>query len=156
MLLSPAQASDIPQLAQLEAQDYLEEGYPSTFFWQALAQWPSLFLVAKDQSDGTTNVLGYALAAPAEQHNQAWIMSLLIAPAGRGQGLGRKLMQQLLSALAYQGYEEAILTVAPDNSAAVRLYQSLGFETIALKKDYLGPAQDRFLMRKLMLTYPHN
>ncbi|RUO18361.1 GNAT family N-acetyltransferase [Aliidiomarina haloalkalitolerans] len=152
MFISPAQTSDIPKLAQLEYHDYQEEGYPNTFFWQALAQWPSLFLVCKEASNSDAPVFGYALAAPAEQPQQVWIMSLLVAQAGRGKGIGRKLMDELLAALSRHGYHEALLTVAPNNLAAVKLYQSLGFEVTALKKDYLGPAQDRYLMRKLMLT----
>lgn len=49
------------------------------------------------------------------------------APAWRGKGLGRKLMQELLMLLQQQGIETVYLEVIRDNHAAVALYQSLGF-----------------------------
>lgn len=153
MQISSAQSLDIPKIAALERAEYGAEGYPETFFWQVLAQWPSLLLIARDESPANSPV-AYVLAAPGQTVGQAWIMSLLTAPTGRGRGLGRRLMDALIAQLQLAGYAEVLLTVSPANRAAVSLYQQLGFRILAEKKDYLGPGEDRYLM-SLPLTH-HN
>ncbi|MCH8502133.1 MAG: GNAT family N-acetyltransferase [Aliidiomarina sp.] len=145
MQISSAQIFDIPTIAKLERDEYGAEGYPETFFWQALAQWPSLLLIARNESSANAP-LAYVLAAPGQTAGQAWIMSLLTVPAGRGQGLGRRLMDAIITQLQLAGYAEVLLTVSPANRAAISLYQQLGFRILTEKKDYLGPGQDRYLM----------
>ena len=47
----------------------------------------------------------------------------------RGQGIGTRLMQEMLALLHAAGYQKASLSVQKENPAA-RLYRRLGFETI--------------------------
>ena len=52
----------------------------------------------------------------------------------RNQGIGTKLMQQMIEHLKKQEYAQASLSVQKENDA-VRLYQKLGFEIISENKD---------------------
>ena len=45
----------------------------------------------------------------------------------RGLGVGRALLEELITRLAMKGADEIYLEVDPKNEAAVRLYSSLGF-----------------------------
>ncbi len=54
-----------------------------------------------------------------------YLSRIAVAPAARGQGVGRALVERIVS-LAAGG--DVWLHVAFDNSAAIRLYESLGFE----------------------------
>ncbi|WP_243641836.1 hypothetical protein [Vibrio sinensis] len=40
----------------------------------------------------------------------------------------------------------SLLVLDPENPAALRLYQSLGFSKIAEEADYFGPNQTRWVM----------
>ena len=44
------------------------------------------------------------------------------------------------------GVRRAHLTVDPVNTAAISLYEQVGFGLRVLKKDYLGPGEDRIIM----------
>lgn len=68
-----------------------------------------------------------AIAIVARRGNMARQAAFALRPAWRGKGLGRKLMQELLTFLQQQEIETVSLEVIRDNHAAVALYQSLGF-----------------------------
>jgi ribosomal protein S18 acetylase RimI-like enzyme len=64
-------------------------------------------------------------------------LAIAVVPGLRGQGIGTKLMEELLAFLAEAGYAQASLSVQKDNPAA-RLYRRLGFETVAENQtDYI-------------------
>lgn len=52
---------------------------------------------------------------------------LIVAPALRGQGIGKTLVQQLLVLAAKKRLRSVSLWVEPSNNVAVRLYTGLGF-----------------------------
>lgn len=68
-----------------------------------------------------------AIAIVARRGNMARLAAFALRPAWRGKGLGRKLMQELLTFLQQQEIETVSLEVIRDNHADVALYQSLGF-----------------------------
>ncbi|WP_180402390.1 GNAT family N-acetyltransferase [Klebsiella quasipneumoniae] len=68
-----------------------------------------------------------AIAIVARRGNMARLAAFALRPAWRSKGLGRKLMQELLTFLQQQEIETVSLEVIRDNHAAVALYQSLGF-----------------------------
>jgi ribosomal protein S18 acetylase RimI-like enzyme len=55
------------------------------------------------------------------------IESLGVLPAYRGQGIGSRLLDELISQLAAAGVPDLVLGVLPGNTAAIRLYQRHGF-----------------------------
>jgi ribosomal protein S18 acetylase RimI-like enzyme len=57
----------------------------------------------------------------------AQLRYFLIAPAYRGLGLGRKLMDQYMAFLRQGGYTSSYLWTTEEQLTAIRLYQSYGF-----------------------------
>jgi ribosomal protein S18 acetylase RimI-like enzyme len=53
-----------------------------------------------------------------------------VAEMGRGQGLGLALTRRFMAASAMAGYNRVSLSVEAENSAAIRLYRQVGFETV--------------------------
>ncbi|RUO30033.1 GNAT family N-acetyltransferase [Aliidiomarina sedimenti] len=145
--ITTATTTDIPAIAELEQHYYQQEGYPAGFLYQALRQWPAALWVAQSENQ----LMGYALIAPAQSAQgsaaEPWLMALLVAAAGRGKGIGRKLCEAAINHCRDQGQQGLWLSVAEYNQAAMQLYLSLGFEAIELRKDFLGPGEDRLLMR---------
>ncbi|MFM8769608.1 MAG: N-acetyltransferase family protein, partial [Rubrivivax sp.] len=63
-----------------------------------------------------------------KERHIAFIRSMYVAPAARGQGAGRQLLDAALQqARAWHGVEQVTLSVTASNEAALRLYQAAGF-----------------------------
>ncbi|EFG46937.1 acetyltransferase, GNAT family [Brevibacterium mcbrellneri ATCC 49030] len=60
--------------------------------------------------------------------------SLWVSSGARGQGVGRRLLQALVSEAKVRGLRRISLSVEPDNFAK-QLYRSLGFEDVGGRED---------------------
>ena len=75
---------------------------------------------------------GFILAQILDQ--EAEIITFSVSPAFRRQGLGKQLLQQLLTALPPEA--SLFLEVAEDNAAARALYEGIGFKAIGVRPNY--------------------
>lgn len=90
----------------------------------------SLFLVLREAEE----LLGYLFVVPraAARLRHTAELNMGIRAAIRGKGVGSALLSAALSRLRNEGIIEIVyLMVRADNRAAVRLYEKLGFETLA-------------------------
>ena len=62
----------------------------------------------------------------------AYIAIVATLPEGRGQGTARRLVQEFIQICAQKQIRAVHLYAVPENTAAVRLYQTLGFRTLQL------------------------
>ncbi|GEC98044.1 mycothiol acetyltransferase [Kocuria varians] len=97
------------------------------------APWfdPAGFLLAVSSEDPDT-VLGFHWTkvhpAVGETPEMGEVYAVGVAPEQQGSGLGRALTAAGINHLAEQGLGEVMLYVDAENTAAVALYESLGFE----------------------------
>ncbi len=63
-------------------------------------------------------------------------LNICIHPDYQRSGLGRKLVDHLLEIARRKGVRVALLEVRISNTAAYRLYISLGFDEIGIRKNY--------------------
>lgn len=143
MLIRTARQTDISAIAALEYATYGSDAYPAMLFAQAMLQWPELCLVATTENN---SVLGYALYSPASEQSGCWLMSLLVSAESRGQGVGRALCQYARNYLRQLGYSRCLLTVAPNNTTGIKLYESLSFKRVEYIEHALGHNEHRYLM----------
>jgi ribosomal-protein-alanine N-acetyltransferase len=81
---------------------------------------------------------------------EAHILNLCIHAEFRNQGIGRKLLGYLVERAATAGMGEAYLEVRPSNTGAIRLYQSLGFEQVGIRRGYyqaVGGREDAAVLK---------
>jgi ribosomal protein S18 acetylase RimI-like enzyme len=70
--------------------------------------------------------------------HKGFVRSMYVAPAHRGKGLGRQLLQEALSfASSMKGLRLVTLSVTADNEQAVALYESAGFKAFGREPDAL-------------------
>jgi ribosomal-protein-alanine N-acetyltransferase len=67
---------------------------------------------------------------------EAHILNLCVGGAFRCRGVGRRLLGTLLDRAAAADMTEAYLEVRPTNTSAIRLYLSLGFEQVGMRRGY--------------------
>lgn len=98
------------------------------------------------------SLLGYAVAMriPDELH----LLNLSVVEACQRRGLGRWLMLTLLEQAQAEGLASMLLEVRPSNTAAQRLYRSLGFSPIGLRRRYYpsfnNTREDAIVMRRAL------
>ncbi len=91
---------------------------------------------------------GLALAAG----DDAELLTIATAQAGRRQGWGRAIFDALNTEAAKRGLSRWVLEVARNNMPAIGLYKSLGFLEISLRKAYYRQGKDR--VDALVLSRP--
>ena len=73
------------------------------------------------------SVLGYAMLRGWDAGYQIPSLGIAIHPSARGIGLGKAFMHFVHAAARRRGAKKVRLKVYPDNLAAVRLYEQLGY-----------------------------
>jgi len=92
------------------------------------------WLVAENEG----NLVGYAYASrfhPRSAYRWSAEVSIYLASAARGRGLGRFLLDAVLHRLGAMGYVNAFAGITLPNDASIRLFESSGFTKIATWKD---------------------
>ena len=81
------------------------------------------------------------------------IWGVYVSEACRGQGVGRKLLAELISRIELlPGIEQVALAVSRQNAGAKALYESLGFEVYGCEKRALKVG-DEYVDEELMVLY---
>ena len=68
--------------------------------------------------------------------NECHVLNLCVRPREQGQGLGRRVLRELLSFAHQNLADTAFLEVRPSNGKAIALYLSEGFNEMGSRKDY--------------------
>lgn len=74
-------------------------------------------------------VMSYAIS-------ECHILNICIHPDYQGQGLGRNLVLHQLDVAKLNGVRMAFLEVRLSNNIAYKLYESLGFDEVGIRKEY--------------------
>lgn len=93
-------------------------------------------------------VMGYGVMSIGA--GEAHILNLCIDAAFRCQGIGRRMLDYLLDKGAAAGMSEAFLEVRPSNTAAIRLYLSMGFDQVGMRRGYyqaVGGREDAAVLK---------
>jgi ribosomal-protein-alanine N-acetyltransferase len=84
---------------------------------------------------------------------EAHVLNVCVREEYRCRGLARKMLLYLLDRARTAGMYEAFLEVRPSNTPAARLYRSLGFEQVGIRRGYYQAAvgrEDAQVLRRLL------
>ena len=116
------------------------------------------FLVAQVRDDDDSRetatvgddgrVVGYVVADVVPNHGEplGHVKDIAVAEECRGEGIGRKLLQRSLTALAAQNVSSVKLEVRESNDTARRLYRGFGFEHRGTLPRYYANGEDALVM----------
>src|SRR5215467_14153215 len=93
-------------------------------------------------------VVGYGVMSVGA--GEAHILNLCVSEAFRCRGVGKRLLRYLVERGAAAGMSEAFLEVRPSNTSAIRLYLSLGFEQVGMRRGYyqaVGGREDAAVLK---------
>jgi N6-L-threonylcarbamoyladenine synthase len=128
-------------VAALEAVTF-PDPWSAGMFADELAGPARVWLISEDEGGALVGYGGVAVLADSDAH----VMNLAVDPSRRGQGHGRRLLDQLLHAAAGLGAQRVTLEVRSCNAEAISLYQSVGLESVGLRPNYYGPGSDAVIM----------
>ena len=91
-------------------------------------------------------LVGFVMSRMAA--DEAEILSIAIAPARRGRGLSRPLLDYHLRNLAGLGARAVFLEVDEHNAAARRLYEGAGFREVGRREGYYTGGAAALVLRR--------
>ena len=97
------------------------------------------------------DMAGYAIMSTGA--GEAHILNVCVADEYRGRGLARRVLAYLLERARAAGMHEAFLEVRPSNTTAARLYHSMGFEQVGVRRGYYQATvgrEDAAVLRRVL------
>jgi len=140
---------DIPALTALEPALFADDAWSERTWWAELAGRPRRSYVVGEQHGA---VVGYAGVNRGGE--VADVMTIAVAPAAQGHGLGTVLLHWLVDDARRAGAEHLMLEVRADNVVAQRLYSTTGFEVLTVRRKYYQPGDVDALIMRLHLSDP--
>lgn len=142
---------DVDAVAAIEQVAFRQSAWPPELLQAELSGPGRWYFVAEVLGVGPVGVaqryrvVGYGGIAIGDVGE---VMTLGVDPSQRGRGIGRRLMAELLTTARGRGADQVFLEVRVDNEVAQRLYLSMGFEQIAVRRGYYQPENvDALVMR---------
>ena len=154
----PMQIADLDAVLEIESVSHLHPWTRGNFSDSlAAGHWaycirPQLDQAIKGSYLDPAILWAYCILFPAV--DELHLLNITVSPKLRKLGLGSRMMAAIEGVSAQQNIPRIILEVRPSNTAAVTLYQKLGYKQIGIRKNYypadpqLGSREDALVMAK--------
>jgi len=151
MKIRLAHESDLPQLTALsqtagEAAHWTRQQWLDIFHSQTLPRltWIAEVGPAETAAENQTHAVGFLVA---QNSGPEWeLENIAVLPECRRQGIARGLLSALLAQARALLAERILLEVRASNQAAIRFYETSGFESLARRRDYYrNPPEDAII-----------
>ena len=142
MMITNMTADHVSQVAELEKLCF-SDPWSENSVASELNNPLSLWLVALDGE----RLAGYVGSQTVMDESD--MMNLAVHPDYRCQGIGSRLVDELIKELKKKGSQRLTREVRVSNEPAKRLYDELGLSEIAVRKRYYShPKEDALILRK--------
>lgn len=134
--------ADLEEVYQIEKESF-QDPWSKNSFIEAISNKNNIYLVAI--VDGL--IAGYCGCYGVA--GEGYIYNVAVGKNYRRQGIGFRLLQDLIEAAKSRGIESLTLEVRKSNLPAIKLYKKLGFVEAGIRKDfYTKPLEDAIIMWK--------
>ena len=107
-----------------------------------------LTLAVYERVDG--KIAAYAIGRVIS--DEAELVRIGTLPEFRGRGLAKSLLEQLHGKMREKGAAVCFLEVRSRNTAAISLYEGVGYERVSLRRGYY-PDDDAVVMKRSLLSH---
>lgn len=137
----------LDKLYEIEAQCFNQEAFTKRQIAYLLKDYNTIGLVAKANSD----IAGFIISQVEIENDTLYghIITINVAPAYRRKGIASKMLKETEEILKEKGITECHLEVREDNSAALKLYQSSGYQKIGRLEKYYSNKHGFYLKKSL-------
>ena len=133
--LRPMQLADLDEIMSIELEIYTHPWSRGNFS-DSLNAGYSCWVYEENAI-----VFGYAVLMLVM--DEAHLLNFSIAKPYQGQGLGRELLVHMMQLARKYGAQNIFLEVRPSNVAAIGLYESIGFNEMAVRRNYYPAIKGR-------------
>jgi len=140
MIIRKMTEADLPEVYAIEC-DSFSEPWSMQDFAKCLKEPNNYYIVV--ESDGKIVAYCGYWGVVGEGH----IFNVAVKKEYRQKGIGYQMMKALLSEAVNRGITSFTLEVRASNEPALRLYESLGFKRVGIRRDfYSKPREDAVIM----------
>ena len=138
---------DLPVLVSMERVLFADSPWSMGQFKEEFKGVPNsrYFMVATNDQD---QIVGYAAVLVVAPGVEADVLTVAVLPEYARQGIATHFMNELEKWSEGKQALAMMLEVGVENTNAIALYEKLGYQTIATRKNYYGQGLDAFVMRK--------
>jgi ribosomal-protein-alanine N-acetyltransferase len=137
----------LDELYKIEEQCFDQEAFSKRQIAYLLTDYNAVALVAK-----ANNVIAGFIIAQIEIENDTLfghIITINVSSSYRRKGIASKMLHEIEVIFKQKGISECHLEVREDNSAAIKLYQKIGYQKMGRLEKYYGKAHGLYLKKKL-------
>lgn len=137
----------LDELYAIEEACFDQEAFSKRQISYLLTDYNTIALMAKVAG----YIVGFIIAQVEVEENTEFghIITLNIAPKYRHQKIATNLLKHILDILKLKGITECRLEVREDNHVAIKLYKTLGYETMGKLERYYGTKHGIYLKKIL-------
>ena len=141
---------DLPVLVSMERVLFADSPWSMGQFKEEFKGVPNTryFLVATNTDD---QIVGYAAVLVVAPGVEADVLTVGVLPQYLRQGIATQFMAELEKWSISKQAPAMMLEVGTENTAAIKLYEKLGYQKISTREGYYGPGLDAFVMRKELI-----
>ncbi|MCG8513559.1 MAG: ribosomal protein S18-alanine N-acetyltransferase [Halanaerobiales bacterium] len=141
--IAPMKEADLSQVMAIEQKSFADPWTLQSFYREIQENPYSRYLVAYRQERLVAYIGGWLIT------DQLHITNLAVDPQERGNGLAKKLLDELVRLSRKEGINKATLEVRVSNDAAINLYRKNGFAIVGRRpKYYINNQEDALIMWK--------
>ena len=149
VMIRPMRATDVAEVVMIERASY-QFPWSEGIFRDCLRVGYVCRVVTVNRQVMAYGVMSFGAG-------EAHILNLCVSETYRRNGIGKRLLATLMERAAAAGMTDAFLEVRPSNMGAIRLYLSLGFEQVGMRRGYYQAAsgrEDAAVLRRTLRDAP--
>lgn len=137
-------AEDVPDVIKIEKEQF-SDPWPESLFYDDIRSGDSYPLVVQNNNE----IIGFAVLWVAV--DEGHLTNIAVTQKYQRKSVARALLSYILRLAAGMKLALIVLEVRSSNSPAISLYESFGFEPLAIRKRYYQhPIEDALIMRKVL------
>ena len=141
-LRDPGAAADIDEVVALEEESFTNPWKRDALVWELTNSDVTRVYLVRDEAD---RAIAFCIAWVV--FDELHINTVAVRPAERRRGVATFLLEASMAEAAQEGARRATLEVRESNTAALQLYQRLGFHVSARRPGYYtNPSEDALIL----------